>query len=98
MNTETLTEFVALCQHVVDTYMAAHFPRNPPKSISAEVGKRYARIVIQSGSGLDRSVFGFVDMTNGDLLKAASWKGPAKGVRGNVLRAELGCVDSYGIR
>lgn len=45
--------------------------------------KRYIRLV-HSENGKDRSVYCFVDTTNGDLLKG-SWKAPVKnGVRGNI--------------
>jgi hypothetical protein len=45
-------------------------------------GGRYWRIV--KSDGTSRSVWGFVDTTNGDILKAASWRVPAKHARGNV--------------
>jgi len=41
-------------------------------------GRRYIRI---SHRG---QCFCFVDMTNGDVLKPASWKAPAKDARGNI--------------
>jgi hypothetical protein len=38
-----------------------------------------------------------VDRTNGDILKAASYKAPAKHARGNVLRDDrLNAVGRYG--
>lgn len=49
--------------------------------------KRYVRLV-HSEYGKDRSVYCFVDTTNGDLLKG-SWKAPVKnGVRGNIFDKE----------
>jgi hypothetical protein len=47
-------------------------------------GKRFVRIVMVPNGG-GRSVHAFVDLTTGDLLKAAGWKAPAKGPRGNLL-------------
>jgi hypothetical protein len=49
-------------------------------------GKKYAKIVQVSRQNNpprpgDSSVHAFVDMATGSLLKAASWKAPAKGVR-----------------
>lgn len=58
-----------------------------PMKFTIEPGKRYVRIVRQSKNEAvnDRSVWGFVDMTNGDILKPASWKTPAKNfARGNI--------------
>lgn len=54
----------------------------------AEVGRRYVKIIsteTREGKTHDRSAFGFVDLTNGDILKAASWNAPAKHARGNVM-------------
>ncbi len=47
-----------------------------------ERGSRNARIVTEQGQ---RSVFCFVDLDNGNILKAAGWKAPAKGSRGNIV-------------
>jgi hypothetical protein len=41
-------------------------------------GRRYIRVM------KDSSAYCFVDKTNGDVLKAASWKAPAKHARGNI--------------
>jgi hypothetical protein len=48
-------------------------------------GQRFLRIVMTVSQAGGRSVHAFVDSTNGDLLKAAGWKAPAKGARGNLL-------------
>lgn len=51
--------------------------------LSINWGRRYAKIVKES---LDqRSAFGFVDRDTGNILKAASWRKPARHARGNVL-------------
>jgi hypothetical protein len=65
-------------------------------SISVEVGPRYARIAKCDG-GTNRSAYGFVDMSTGDLLKAASFRSPAKGARGNALTGDLACLGRFGI-
>ena len=46
-------------------------------------GKRYVRIVMSARGS--RSVHAFYDIKNGDVLKAAGWKAPAKIVRFNLL-------------
>lgn len=62
---------------------------NHPHTLSLEVGVRFARIVVEQGT--HRSCFGFVDLTNGDVLKSASWKTPAKNfARGNINDADKG--------
>lgn len=61
-----------------------------------DFGRRYIRIV-KNATGFDRgrhtTVYCFVDRTNGNILKAATWKAPAKnGVRANIFD------DDHGIR
>lgn len=51
--------------------------------LTCEVGGKFIRLVITLGG--QRSVHAFVDKSNGDLLKSAGWKAPAKGARGNLL-------------
>lgn len=54
--------------------------------LSVECGTRYVRVVKTIAGTSQRSVYCFVDRTNGDVLKAASWKAPAKHARGNIFR------------
>lgn len=67
-------------------------------SYAVKWGRKYAKIVTgTTTSNRHGSVFCFVDRTNGDILKAASWKAPAKHARGNVLRDDrLGAVGRFG--
>lgn len=68
---------------------------------SIENGTRYAKIV-RLAHGNSRSVHSFVDRGNGDILKAASWRAPAKHPRGSVLDKDFGMRRSgascYGVR
>lgn len=55
-------------------------------------GGRYVRLVSTTITGGQRSCFGFVDTTNGDVLKSASWKRPAKNfARGSIYDEQNGC-------
>jgi len=45
-----------------------------------ESGRKYHKIVMVD-SGNSRSAHAFIDKKTGEVYKAASWKGPAKGVR-----------------
>ena len=60
-------------------------------------GRKYGKVVF--AGTWQRSVHSFVDLSTGDLLKAAGWNAPAKGVRFNLLQ-ELDKVtavaDPYG--
>lgn len=51
------------------------------------VGSKYVKIVTISAGG-SRSVHSFVEKSNGDIWKAASWASPARNfTRGNVFNA-----------
>jgi len=76
-------DFVKSAQKTLDAYNKKQ-GYNTKTELSIAWGRRYAKI-IKSDSGGQQSVFGFVDRINGNLLKAASWKAPAKHARGNVL-------------
>lgn len=50
-----------------------------------EKGRKYAKIIHITNPGGNKSAHAFVDMKTGDVMKSASWKAPAKGVRYNLL-------------
>lgn len=78
-----LHSFVAGCGAVYKAHCgkAARF--------SLEIGKRYIRVVCHM-TEQSSSVHCFVDIENGDVLKAAGWKRPAKHARGNIFDADNG--------
>ena len=52
--------------------------------VEFEYGSKYVKIVTISGGG-SRSVHSFVEKSDGNIWRAASWKAPARNfVRGNV--------------
>lgn len=60
-----------------------------------ERGKKYARIVKNVNQ---RSAFCFIDLTNGNIHKADSWKAPEKKhVRGNISNGAAD-VSAYGTK
>lgn len=67
---QQLDDFVKRWQKVVDEYHERQ-GYNWKTTLSSMVGKRYARIVSEDHG--QRSASGFVDMSNGDILKAAGW-------------------------
>ena len=50
-----------------------------------ESGRKYYKIIHQSGAGGSRSVHAFVNKKTGEVYKPATWQAPAKGVRYNLL-------------
>jgi len=100
-------KFMKGAQKKVDDHYKQSNKGPEPGKIGAKLsfmkGRRYRRVVIQSGllgheKNWNQSVYCFVDKTNGDVLKAAGWKTPAKGKRSSIYDADsgLGGVDAYG--
>ena len=92
-----IVAFVAGCKRIHFDYMEKHFQSIKADDFSFTMGRRYIRVV-RAGYGGDRSVHCFVDRKNGDVLKAASWKAPAKHARGNIFDKHngLGSMGHYG--
>lgn len=79
---------------VAENYKDISYERST--SVEVEDGRRYAKVIV-SGNG----VHTFIDKTNGDILKAATYQAPAKnGVRGNIFSEDFGAskVDWHGAR
>jgi hypothetical protein len=75
----------------------AAFPLDFGEVRKVEVGRKYARVYRVNSRGAKGSVYCFVDRSNGDILKSASWKAPAKHARGNIYAADpLAGVGLYG--
>ena len=86
-----LGKFIAGCQKLIDDHFERNHFANTPL-LTAEVGSRYIKIVRQELAANGGSVHCFVDKNNGDVLKAASWRAPAKGARSNIFN-EFNGVD-----
>lgn len=62
-------------------------------------GRKFIRLVYVDGCGCGPSAYCFIDSTNGDILKSASWKAPAKHARGNIFDPNpLAAVTVYGAK
>ncbi len=87
-------KFVAAAQEVVDAHYADSTLTNPVLTISN--GRKYAKIICTAYS--QSHVFCFVNRENGDVLKAASFKAPAKHARGSIFADDFGAssVNAYG--
>ena len=84
--------FLAAAQGISDSYMKTNFPKLERPNLDWSEGKRYIKVFRED------SVHCFVDKTNGNILKAASWKAPAKHARGNIHEYDNGahCMSAYG--
>jgi len=85
---ERLNEFLVACQGIIDKEYSDS-PISPALEISS-IGKKNAKIIISHypDEATDRdkqiSVWAFVDVATGNVLKPASFRAPAKGARGNI--------------
>ena len=77
-----------------DRYMKDGYANQTP-SLSFDKGRVYWRVVANRPTGGGRYSYAFLDTRNGDVLKSAGWKAPAKGARGNIFHGGLG-VGVYG--
>ncbi len=68
-------------------------PNFDAPTFSIEPGRVYDRITI---SNPHKSVFAFIRKSTGDVLKASSYKTPAKHARGTIYIVDSD-VDAYGI-
>lgn len=100
---EAVARFTNECARLVaEDYkrFAALVEAGYSRTVLVEFGRRYAKLIsmdVRNGETSAHSVFCFVDMTNGDILKAASWKSPAKHARGNVFSDDrMNAVTAYG--
>ena len=105
-------EYADVVQTKNDEYFNRNgFTHSPSDKIEVKLGRKYAKViklqrnyvaqtsdkVIETRSG--GSVHTFVDMTNGNILKSASWAAPApNGVRGNIFDEDYGAsvVNEHG--
>ena len=75
---KALENFLELLTKRNGAYYSEQYPHLPKPTYSVNSGKKYDRIVS------DGWAFCFINKSNGDILKAASWKAPAKHARGNI--------------
>jgi len=61
-----------------------------------EKGRRFNKIVMERPQGGGRSVWAFVEITTGALIKAATWKAPQKNAKGEfAVRFMLDTDEGY---
>jgi hypothetical protein len=98
---ERFSQWLSDCQTIIDNYHEDAFPFLPRGVLYHTGGTRYARVEYHqenSTGGVSRRAWGFVDVTNGDILKPESFKKPAKHARGNIFDDSRGLskVGPYG--
>jgi hypothetical protein len=91
-----LNEWLKVAQKICDDYMRENFPTLPRMILDIERGKRFVKVVRSDEGQSGRSVHCFIDIATGDVLKASSWKAPAKGARGSIYTLDSPGVNHYG--
>ena len=97
-----LDEYVKLVQQLNDEHWKeCNFSYAQSPLIITEEGTRYIKVMKQDraldGKLSRKSIHTFIDKTNGDILKAATYKAPAKnGVRGNISSNPEKVINHFG--
>ena len=98
--TEQLNKYMAMVQEKNDAYFKMMgFTFSDPPHVSADIGRKYARVVKNDQLNGSRSVHTFVNLDNGDILKSGGWSAPqVNGVRGNIFDTDYGAsvVNEHG--
>jgi len=99
---DEIHDFASRVQQMVNKHFREQFPNLTPPTIIVKFGRKYAKIIKEQKGSRERgqrSVYGFVDAHTGDLYKAASWRAPAKHVRGSIFADDGGMSSCtpYGI-
>jgi hypothetical protein len=71
-------------QKIYDNYMHKNFPNIPVETFTIKQSRKFIKIIRGT------SVHCFIERETGNVLKAASWKAPAKGTRGNIFNEDNG--------
>ena len=87
-------EFLEGCQRVVDEGTRNLGWRT---ILTTRKGSKYIKIISEDSGHGNRTVWGFVEKSNGDILKPQSWSRPAKNNRGNIFDEDpLLFIGQYG--
>ena len=76
-----------LCDCLLEDFKRANNRKTDDYKFYIESGRKYHKIFMYRGGQRD-SIHAFIDKKTGDVLKPASIKAPAKGVRYNVLNIQ----------
>ena len=93
-----LALFLLAAQDKINVYFVTNFAGLAAPTLVLDRNRKYVRVVKEDAMGGGRSVYCFIDTTNGDILKG-SWKAPVKnGVRGNIFSGDHGAdrVNHHG--
>jgi hypothetical protein len=95
-----LKDFLVALNKYVKEYQKKTFPSLYADGnydvITAQVGRKYIKLVRERADASDsKSVYCFIDLA-GNIYKAASWKAPAKHIRGTVFEPDYSIGKALG--
>ena len=80
---------IALCKALEQNYQKRYPDFNSKKIFKMELGRKYWKVnqvdYDANGEEFSGGVHAFVDRNSGDVYKPASWRGPTKHIRYNLL-------------
>jgi len=93
-----LKAFLKGAQDIIDADYKLNYPNLKPNILVTTSGKKYVKVISKAQSGSGTSAWAFIDKSNGDILKPATWAAPAKHARGNIFDQDNGTrsVTAYG--
>ena len=93
VDSKEFNSFFSGLEKKVNEYISKSYPNCPPRVFSFKNNRLLIKIIC------DGSAYAFIDKSNGDVLKPASWNAPAKHARGNIFADDngLNCCGPYGI-
>jgi hypothetical protein len=92
-----LQTFVAGVTKKINDHYTTNFTNLTAPKVVIMRGSKNIKIALEETNG-SKSVYCFIETTTGDVLKAASWKAPAKIARSNIFDEGNGLngVNQYG--
>ena len=96
-----ITNFLNVAQEIINNHWkSSGYTHSTPPILKVDGGKKFLKITREDANGSGNSVHCFVEISTGNILKAASWKTPAKHSRGNIYDTDNGksAMDVYGCR
>lgn len=76
-----LKAFLKGAQDIIDADYKLNYPNLKPNILVTTSGKKYVKVISKAQSGSGTSAWAFIDKSNGDILKPATWAAPAKHAR-----------------
>jgi hypothetical protein len=91
-------QFIERYQAMLDDYWKERGYIQPTPTVTTKFGTKYVRIFKRKYG--QESIACFIDMRNGDILMAATYKAPAKHARGNIFSDQCGmeAMDEFGAK